>query len=114
MCRSRPAISAVFARRWRAGNDPLLLAVWPGPVAWLGVATFEELTRVFMLNRVDRLASTTRALARYARIRCSVRAYPYLPRPCQCDRRCSARISVRLVLQAVRTRLANDNRPRSI
>ena len=27
-------------------NDPLLLAVWLGPVAWLGVATFEELTRV--------------------------------------------------------------------
>ena len=33
-------------------NDPLLLAVWLGPVAWLGVATFEELTRVFMLNRL--------------------------------------------------------------
>jgi membrane protease YdiL (CAAX protease family) len=33
-------------------NDPLLLAVWIGPVAWLGVATFEELTRVFMLNRL--------------------------------------------------------------
>lgn len=33
-------------------NDPLLLAVWLGPVAWLGVATFEELTRVFMLSRL--------------------------------------------------------------
>jgi membrane protease YdiL (CAAX protease family) len=33
-------------------NDPLLLAVWLGPVAWLGVAAFEELTRVFMLNRL--------------------------------------------------------------
>lgn len=33
-------------------DDPLLLALWLGPVAWLGVATFEELTRVFMLNRL--------------------------------------------------------------
>jgi len=33
-------------------NDPLLLAVWLGPVAWFGVATFEELTRVFLLNRL--------------------------------------------------------------
>lgn len=33
-------------------NNPLLLAVWLGPVAWLGVATFEELTRAFMLNRL--------------------------------------------------------------
>lgn len=33
-------------------NDPLLLAIWLGPVAWFGVATFEELTRAFMLNRL--------------------------------------------------------------
>lgn len=33
-------------------NDPLLLAIWLGPVAWLGVAAFEELSRVFMLNRL--------------------------------------------------------------
>jgi membrane protease YdiL (CAAX protease family) len=33
-------------------NDPLLLAVWLGPVVWLGVAAFEELTRAFMLNRL--------------------------------------------------------------
>lgn len=33
-------------------HNPLLLAVWLGPVAWLGVATFEELTRAFMLNRL--------------------------------------------------------------
>jgi membrane protease YdiL (CAAX protease family) len=32
-------------------NSPLLLAIWLGPVVWLGVATFEELSRVFMLNR---------------------------------------------------------------
>jgi len=33
-------------------NNPWLLAIWLGPVAWLGVATFEELSRVFMLNRL--------------------------------------------------------------
>jgi membrane protease YdiL (CAAX protease family) len=33
-------------------NNPLLLAIWLGPVAWLGVATFEELSRAFMLNRL--------------------------------------------------------------
>ncbi len=33
-------------------NNPVLLAIWLGPVAWLGVATFEEVTRVFMLNRL--------------------------------------------------------------
>ncbi len=33
-------------------NNPLLLAIWLGPVAWLGVAAFEELSRVFMLNHL--------------------------------------------------------------
>jgi hypothetical protein len=33
-------------------NNPLLLALWLGPVAWLGVATFEELSSIFMLNRL--------------------------------------------------------------
>lgn len=33
-------------------NHPLLLAVWLGPVVWLGVAGFEEVTRVFVLNRL--------------------------------------------------------------
>jgi membrane protease YdiL (CAAX protease family) len=33
-------------------NDPLLLAVWLGPVAWFAVAAFEEIARVFMLNRL--------------------------------------------------------------
>jgi hypothetical protein len=33
-------------------HNPLLLAIWLGPVVWLGVAAFEELTRVFFLNRL--------------------------------------------------------------
>lgn len=33
-------------------HNPLLAAIWLGPVVWIGVAGFEELTRVFMLNRL--------------------------------------------------------------
>ena len=33
-------------------HNPLLTAIWLGPVVWIGVAAFEELTRVFMLNRL--------------------------------------------------------------
>lgn len=33
-------------------RNPLLLALWLGPVVWLGVAGFEELSRVFMLSRL--------------------------------------------------------------
>lgn len=31
-------------------RSPLLLAIWLGPVVWLGVALFEEISRVFFLN----------------------------------------------------------------
>lgn len=31
-------------------NNPLLLILWMGPVVWIGVALFEEITRVFFLN----------------------------------------------------------------
>jgi membrane protease YdiL (CAAX protease family) len=31
-------------------RSPLLIAVWLGPVVWIGVAFFEELQRVFMLD----------------------------------------------------------------
>jgi membrane protease YdiL (CAAX protease family) len=30
--------------------DPLLLAIWLGPVVWIGVAAFEEMVRIFFLN----------------------------------------------------------------
>lgn len=35
--------------------DPLLLAVWLGPVVWLQAALLEELTRVFILSRLWRV-----------------------------------------------------------
>ena len=31
-------------------NNPLLLFVWFGPVSWIGIALFEELSRVFLLK----------------------------------------------------------------
>ncbi len=34
-------------------RNPLLVAIWLGPVVWVGVAGFEELSRVFMLNRLS-------------------------------------------------------------
>jgi len=33
-------------------ENPLLLFIWLGPVVWIGVAGFEELSRVFMLSRL--------------------------------------------------------------
>ncbi len=33
-------------------ESPLLMAVWLGPVVWIGVAAFEELARVFLLTRL--------------------------------------------------------------
>jgi hypothetical protein len=32
-------------------GDPWLLALWLGPVVWIGIAAFEELWRVFVLRR---------------------------------------------------------------
>ena len=31
-------------------NNPFYLAIWLGPVVWIGVALFEEVSRVFFLN----------------------------------------------------------------
>jgi len=31
-------------------QDPVRLAIWLGPVVWIGVAMFEEVSRVFFLN----------------------------------------------------------------
>lgn len=38
-------------------NDPWLLALWLGPVVWVGVATFEELWRAVVLRRLWALFS---------------------------------------------------------
>jgi hypothetical protein len=38
-------------------RNPWLLAVWLGPVVWIGIAGFEELWRAFMLRRLWRVWS---------------------------------------------------------
>lgn len=37
-------------------QDPLLLAIWLGPVVWIGVAVFEEIQRAFMLDLLTDIA----------------------------------------------------------
>ncbi len=48
----RPAVPQVLTLIAAVSRDPWLLALWLGPVVWVGVALFEELTRVFLLRRV--------------------------------------------------------------
>lgn len=38
-------------------HNPVLLAIWLGPVVWIGVALFEELSRTFFLNCLWRLSN---------------------------------------------------------
>jgi len=45
-------------------ENPWLLALWLGPVVWIGVALFEELSRVFLLSRLWSLSN--RPTARWA------------------------------------------------
>lgn len=37
-------------------NNPLLLALWLGPVVWIGVAIFEEVQHVFFMNCLWKLS----------------------------------------------------------
>jgi membrane protease YdiL (CAAX protease family) len=52
---SGPASEEVITLFSGIAHNPLLIALWLGPVVWIGVAGFEELTRVFMLNRLWRI-----------------------------------------------------------
>jgi membrane protease YdiL (CAAX protease family) len=49
---SGPASQEVITLFSGIAQNSLLIAIWLGPVVWIGVAAFEELTRVFMLNRL--------------------------------------------------------------
>ena len=51
----RPPTSEMLQLIRAVAADPWLLALWLGPVVWLGVALFEELWRAFMLNRLGAL-----------------------------------------------------------
>jgi membrane protease YdiL (CAAX protease family) len=54
--REPPAPEILDLIRGVAGN-PWLLVLWLGPVVWIGVALFEELSRVFLLTRLWSLSS---------------------------------------------------------
>ena len=58
----QPVLNELFAPRQPSeeiilllrtvSSDPMLLALWLGPVVWIGVAGFEELWRAFVLRRL--------------------------------------------------------------
>lgn len=48
----RPAAPEIVGLIRELSERPLLMAVWLGPVVWIGVAAFEELARVFLLSRL--------------------------------------------------------------
>jgi membrane protease YdiL (CAAX protease family) len=52
----RPPSQEVINLMTGLANNPVLLAIWLGPVVWIGVALFEELGRVFFLNCLWRLS----------------------------------------------------------
>jgi len=52
----RPPSQEVINLMISLANNPLLLAIWLGPVVWIGVAIFEEVQRIFFMNCLWRLS----------------------------------------------------------
>ena len=48
----RPPSKEILKLIHGVARDPLLLALWLGPVVWIGIAGFEELWRVVVLRRL--------------------------------------------------------------
>lgn len=55
----RPPAPGIIELLSAVAHDPWLLALWLGPVVWIGVALFEELSRAFLLRRAWRAWSGT-------------------------------------------------------
>lgn len=55
----RPSNPAIMQLLYGIIRDPWLLALWLGPVVWIGIAGFEELWRVFVLRRLWNVFSGT-------------------------------------------------------
>lgn len=53
--KSEPAAEQLITLFSGIAHNPVLIAVWLGPVVWIGVAAFEELSRVFALNHLWRV-----------------------------------------------------------
>lgn len=56
--RTPPSEELITLLTGLAGN-PVLLAIWLGPVVWIGVAVFEEVQRVFLLNCLWRISQNS-------------------------------------------------------
>jgi membrane protease YdiL (CAAX protease family) len=48
----RPPVPGIMELLSGVAHNPWLLALWLGPVVWIGVALFEELARAFFLRRL--------------------------------------------------------------
>ena len=46
----RPPSQEVINLMISLANNPIFLAIWLGPVVWIGVAIFEEVQRIFFMN----------------------------------------------------------------
>jgi membrane protease YdiL (CAAX protease family) len=55
----RPPVEELVNLLVELSRDPWLLALWLGPVVWVGVALFEELWRAFLLRRLWRVWGTS-------------------------------------------------------
>jgi membrane protease YdiL (CAAX protease family) len=51
----RPPVEEIIELLAGLARNPWLLAIWLGPVVWIGVALFEELMRAFLLRRLWRV-----------------------------------------------------------
>jgi hypothetical protein len=51
----RPPAEEIVELMAGLARDPWMLALWLGPVVWIGVALFEELMRAFLLRRLWRV-----------------------------------------------------------
>lgn len=56
----RPPSTEIIQLIHGIAADPWLLALWLGPVVWIGIAGFEELWRVFVLRRFWNVFSGTK------------------------------------------------------
>lgn len=55
---TNPASREVMGAFEKIAYNPLLLTLWLGPVLWIGVAFFEEISRVFMLKCLWNLSNS--------------------------------------------------------
>jgi len=53
----KPQSQEVIELMTGLAQNPVLLAIWLGPVAWIGVALFEEISRVFFMNCLWKLGN---------------------------------------------------------